>query len=70
MSTGAMVWVPKARAAMAWRLHRGRVFVDLWDVEKFYHCENCDPLRAERLKRMNLSQTILPSVTCRCEAAV
>ena len=52
------------------RLGHGRVFIDLWDIERFYDCEDCDPLRADRLKRMNLSQTILPSVTCGCEVPV
>lgn len=52
------------------RLGRGRVFLDLWDIERFYHCEDCDPLRVRRLKRMNLSQEIQPSVTCGCEVPV
>ena len=39
-------------------LGRGRVFVDLWDVEMFFDCPRCGPARAERLKRMNLSQAV------------
>ena len=39
-------------------LGRGRVFVDLWDVEMFFDCPRCGPARVERLKRMNLSQAV------------
>ncbi len=48
-------------------LSRGRVFVDLWDVEMFFDCSHCGPARAERLKRMNLSQAVssqLSAVSC------
>ncbi|MDB5390709.1 MAG: radical protein [Planctomycetaceae bacterium] len=45
---------------------RGRVFVDLWDLEKFDLCSKCGPLRRGRLQRMNLSQQIEPNVTCDC----
>ncbi len=48
---------------------RGRVFIDLWDIEKFYQCGHCSPARAERLRRMNLTQTILPRITCECRAS-
>lgn len=48
------------------KLRRGRVFVDLWDVEKLFDCPDCGPRRAERLRRMNLSQQILPPVDCHC----
>ncbi|ARA94495.1 radical SAM protein [Rhodothermaceae bacterium RA] len=46
------------------RLRRGRVFVDLWDAERFFECDRCGPARRERLHRMNLTQTILPPVRC------
>ena len=49
------------------RQERGRVFVDLWDIEKLFACSQCGPRRAERLKTMNLSQRILPAVSCECE---
>ena len=39
-------------------LGRGRVFVDLWNVEMFFDCPRCGPARAERLKHMNLSQAV------------
>jgi len=47
-------------------LARGRVFIDLWDAEKFYDCSQCGPTRIERLRRMNLSQQIEPRVECEC----
>jgi len=45
-------------------LRRGRVFADLWDLEKFSKCAACFAPRRERLERMNLSQTMGPSVAC------
>ncbi len=47
-------------------LRAGRVFVDLWDVEKLFDCPRCGPARAERLRRMNHTQTVEPSVPCEC----
>jgi radical SAM enzyme (TIGR01210 family) len=49
-------------------MRRGRVFVDLWDAERFLDCKQCGPARRERLSRMNLTQQILPSISCDCEA--
>ena len=40
-------------------MQRGRVFMDLWDCERFYPCERCGP-SAARLHEMNLTQTVLP----------
>lgn len=48
-------------------MRRGRIFMDLWDVEKFFHCAQCGAARAERIRQMNLSQTVLPPVECDCE---
>ena len=48
---------------------RGRVFMDLWDVERFYECPRCGPARADRLRRMNLSQRVLPAISCDCEGS-
>lgn len=45
---------------------QGRVFVDLWDAEKFATCPKCATSRIERLQRMNLSQQLEPAVTCDC----
>ena len=50
-------------------LHRGRVFIDLWDVEKFFDCAHCGPARAARIRRMNLSQQLESSVECECHPA-
>jgi radical SAM enzyme (TIGR01210 family) len=44
--------------------NRGRVFADTWDAARFADCPNCASERVERLRQMNLSQTILPTVKC------
>jgi radical SAM enzyme (TIGR01210 family) len=46
------------------RQGRGRVFADLWDVERFYTCA-CSPARAVRLAEMNRTQRIPPPLECR-----
>jgi hypothetical protein len=45
-------------------LGRGRVFADLWDLEKFSSCAECLPERRERLRQMNLTQTVTSAVRC------
>ncbi len=54
--------------ALEWgiRRQRGRVFVDLWDVEKLFACQRCGPARAERLRQMNHSQIVPPAIDCEC----
>jgi len=47
-------------------LRRGRVFMDLWGIERFFACATCGPARAERLREMNLSQQPVPRVQCVC----
>ena len=47
-------------------LGRGRVFMDLWDLEKFSDCSACGPLRRTRLRQMNLVQRTLPPAACHC----
>jgi hypothetical protein len=42
-----------------------RVFVDLWDAEKFCDCRECGPARVARLAEMNLAQQTRPAVPCR-----
>lgn len=37
-------------------LTRGRVFVDLWDAERFFPCSACRETRIARLQEMNLRQ--------------
>lgn len=49
-------------------LQRGRVFVDLWDAERFATCQRCATARINRLHSMNLSQRIEPAVRCNCDA--
>jgi radical SAM enzyme (TIGR01210 family) len=46
---------------------RGRVFADLWDVERFYACPNCGPERARRMKQLNHTQQQAPAVVCACQ---
>jgi len=46
---------------------RGRVFADLWDLQRFYTCA-CSPARAERLRAMNRTQRIPPPILCDCTA--
>lgn len=49
------------------RLHRGRVFADLWDIEVFSQCA-CDPARIDRIAAMNRTQQIPSQVLClRCQ---
>jgi hypothetical protein len=43
------------------RLGRGRVFADLWDVEKFYEDANCSA-RAARMEEMNRTQRVPPQI--------
>lgn len=47
-------------------LHEGRVFCDLWDLERFSDCEDCFGDRKERLDNMNLTQNILAEINCHC----
>lgn len=53
-------------AALGLSAGRGRVFVDLWDIERFAECEKCVARRKERLQRMNLEQVVEPPVECEC----
>jgi len=45
-------------------LQRGRVFADLWDLEKFSQCAACCEARRQRLRRMNLGQQVERPVRC------
>lgn len=47
-------------------LRAGRVFADLWDIEKFSSCSICADQRIKRLEIMNYSQEIVPQVLCSC----
>jgi len=47
-------------------LKGGRVFADLWDLEKFSNCEQCFEERKSRLSVTNLNQVILEPIHCKC----
>lgn len=49
-------------------MKKGRIFCDLWDLEKFSDCDRCFPNRKDRLHKMNLSQKVLPEIDCTCSA--
>ena len=55
-------------AALAYgiKLHRGRVFADLWDVKGGAECLQCHSQRIARLRTMNRSQSIAQPVRCEC----
>jgi radical SAM enzyme (TIGR01210 family) len=44
----------------------GLVLMDLWDVERFFDCPQCGPARADRIRRMNLSQLVESRIDCDC----
>jgi len=48
-------------------LRAGRVFVDLWDIERFATCPACAPARVRRLRQLNLIQRpIEPPICSQC----
>jgi radical SAM enzyme (TIGR01210 family) len=50
--------------ALAHAAGRGRVFIDLWDLDGFAHCTCCLAGRYARLEAMNRQQAVLPPRTC------
>ena len=50
--------------AAGFALQHGRVFVDLWDMERLLACQVCGPARRDRLQAMNWSQKTLPPIRC------
>lgn len=46
------------------RRKQGRVFADLWDLERFSRCPVCYSQRLARLRRMNLEQLVPAPVAC------
>lgn len=50
----------------ALELKRGRIFCDVWDLQKFSNCNNCFLKRRNRLEVMNKTQAILPQINCDC----
>lgn len=48
---------------------RTRVFVDVWDLERFSRCGHCFHARKKRLQTMNLTQQAIARIACvRCGA--
>jgi radical SAM enzyme (TIGR01210 family) len=45
-------------------LRQGRVFTDLWELQRGRECPHCFLARIERLRRMNLCQRLLDPVCC------
>jgi radical SAM enzyme (TIGR01210 family) len=44
-----------------------RVFVDVWDLERFSSCRHCFNARKKRLQTMNLTQQVTARISCvRC----
>jgi hypothetical protein len=43
---------------------RGRVFVDLWNLERFAACSQCVASRRQRLHVINLEQQIVARLRC------
>ena len=58
--------VPDLEAALEAALPRedGRVFADVWDLQRFSACGACLDRRRERLRAMNLEQRPLPRIEC------
>ena len=57
----------EAATAYGLALNRGRVFVDLWDMNPV-ECLHCYPSRIVRLRAMNLQQSIPEPISCpQCE---
>lgn len=48
----------------ALNLKKGRVFADLWDLQRFSDCARCLEKRKKRMNRMNLEQRIYPRIKC------
>lgn len=44
---------------------RGRIFVDLWELDRLSNCACCFDGRRDRLHAMNLEQRLLPEIQCR-----
>ncbi|HEY6148166.1 MAG TPA: radical SAM protein [Thermoanaerobaculia bacterium] len=45
-------------------MRRGRVFADLWDLDRLRDCGDCFPIRRARLAAMNRMQTVPPAGSC------
>jgi radical SAM enzyme (TIGR01210 family) len=47
-------------------LRGGRVFADLWDIERLGGCDACRLARRDRLRATNDTQQVQPAVQCGC----
>lgn len=54
----------------AMNLNSGRIFADVWDLEKFSDCDDCFEARKERITLMNKKQKVLPGIKCQCKSAL
>jgi archaeosine synthase beta-subunit len=45
-------------------LRAGRVFADLWDIDRFVACPDCSRARIDRIRTINATQVIPESITC------
>lgn len=48
-------------------LKKGRVFADLWNIDRFVQCADCASERKSRLIRMNLNQEVPSEIICSCQ---
>lgn len=54
-------------SALTPRPDRGRIFVDLWDLQRFAQCRHCFEARRARLHAINLEQRVRSRPSCtRC----
>lgn len=44
-----------------------RVLLDVWDADRWGNCTMCRQQRSARLAEMNLTQRVLPPITCHCD---
>lgn len=54
----------ESAAEYAISIHRGRAFADLWDLDRIALCRACAGPRIDRLRHMNLTQTVPPAIHC------
>jgi hypothetical protein len=47
-------------------LGKGRVFADLWDVDRIAACPDCRAARVDRLRTLNHTQQVLGRIVCAC----
>ena len=48
--------------ALTWS--RGRIFSDLWEIDRFADCRACAAERIERIRQMNLTQHVSHNIGC------